>query len=308
MKIIFMGTPEFAAESLKGLIEAGHEISLVVTQPDREKGRGKKLQMSPVKELALEKGLEVFQPERIKTEEALGELFKYEADIYVVAAFGQILSREILEHPRYGCINVHASLLPLYRGAAPIQWSIIDGRKESGVTIMQMAEGLDTGDMIARTIVPIEAQDTGDSLHDKLAAAGARLLVLALKDIEEGRAVFEKQRDEDSCYAKKLTKELGRLDFNLDCLYLDRLIRGLNSWPGAYTGLDGKTLKIWKARPLAGEKRQAGEIFGTKEGRLCIGCKDGAIEVEELQLEGKKRMDTGSFLRGYQIEEGRILA
>lgn len=308
MKIIFMGTPELAAVSLKALIEAGHEISLVVTQPDREKGRGKKVQMSPVKEVALNHNIEVFQPLKIKEAEAVAKLKEYPADIFVVAAFGQILSKEILDMPKYGCINVHASLLPMYRGAAPIQWSIIDGQKESGVTIMQMAQGLDTGDMISKVAVEITPAETGDSLHDKLASAGAKLLIETLVSIENNTAERTPQDDEKSCYAKKLTKELGRLDFSKDYIELERLIRGLNSWPGAYTYIDGKTLKIWESIACENNSKLAcGTIFDVTAKSFKVKCSGGALEIKSLQLEGKKRMDTDAFLRGYEIKEGSIL-
>jgi len=308
MKIIFMGTPEFAAASLEALIKAGHDITLVVTQPDREKGRGKKVAMSPVKECALAHDIKVFQPERIKTEEAVLELKKYEADIFVVAAFGQILSREILEMPRYGCVNVHASLLPKYRGAAPIQWSIIEGEKETGVTIMQMDVGLDTGDMISSVSVPITETETGDTLHDKLMVAGAKLLVETLPKIEDKSAVRTPQNGEESSYAKMLNKNMGRLDFDTATLELDRLIRGLNSWPGAFTVLNGKTLKIWEAKPVvAKQTKKAGTVCRVGKDSFDIATRDGYLEILSVQLEGKKRMGSADFLRGYDLEEGTEL-
>lgn len=308
MKIVFMGTPEFAAGSLQALIDAGHDILLVVTQPDREKGRGKKVAYSAVKECALLNNLPVFQPERIKTEEAIEELKKYEADIYVVAAFGQILSKEILGLPRLGCINVHASLLPKYRGAAPIQWSIIDGEIETGVTIMRMDVGLDTGDMVSSVAIPIGAKETGDSLHDRLMEAGAKLLVDTLPSIEDGSAVYTPQDGSLSCYAKMLNKNMGRLDFSDTCHNLDRLIRGLNSWPGAFTTVEGKTLKVWDVEPVF---ERTGKLPGTvchvdKKG-FGIATGDGYLKVNSVQLEGKKRMDVADFLRGFAIEEGMVL-
>lgn len=308
MKIIFMGTPEFAAGSLKALIDAGHEILLVVTQPDREKGRGKKVSYSAVKECALENNLPVFQPDRIKTEEAVEELKRYDADLYVVAAFGQILSKEILSLPRLGCFNVHASLLPKYRGAAPIQWSIIDGELESGVTIMRMDVGLDTGDMVSSVVVPIGAKETGDSLHDRLMEAGAKLLVDTLPSVEDGSAVYTPQDGSLSCYAKMLNKNMGRLDFSEDCISLDRLVRGLNSWPGAFTSVEGKTLKIWEAEPIVEKVSKApGTICNLSKNGFDIAVKDGYLRIMSVQLEGKKRMGTAEFLRGFALENDMVL-
>lgn len=309
MKIVFMGTPDFAVASLDAIVEAGHEVLLVVTQPDREKGRGKKVQFSPVKECALAHGIPVFQPVRIKTEESVAELKKYPADLFVVAAFGQILSKEILDMPRLGCVNVHASLLPKYRGAAPIQWSIIDGEKETGVTLMKMDVGLDTGDMLAKTVVPITDSETGDSLHDKLAAAGAELLARNLPLIEDGSLAGEKQNDDESCYARMLTKDLGVIDFSKSTQELDRLIRGLNSWPSAFTKRCGLTLKIWEAAAVynTGEGLECGTVFDITKDSFCVKTGDGALKILSLQLEGKKRMDTGSFLRGNQMTDGEVL-
>ncbi|MBO6015042.1 MAG: methionyl-tRNA formyltransferase, partial [Lachnospiraceae bacterium] len=263
MKIVYMGTPDYAVAPLEALIEAGHEVVLVVTQPDKRKGRGKELQMTPVKESALRHGIEVFQPVRIREKAGVEKLRKYDADVFVVAAFGQILPKEILEMPKYGCINIHASLLPKYRGAAPIQWAILNGETQTGVTIMQMDEGIDTGDMLLKEIVPIDAKETGESLHDKLCEAGAGLIVKALPMIEDGTIVREKQQDELSCYAKMLTKELGRIDWSKSAVEIERLIRGLNAWPSAYTLCQGKTLKIWEAEVIrpgdVGYEKIAGE-------------------------------------------------
>ncbi|MGN1170714.1 MAG: methionyl-tRNA formyltransferase, partial [Lachnospiraceae bacterium] len=257
MKIVFMGTPEFAAAALEALIRAGHEITAVVTQPDKPKGRGRQMQFPPVKECAIQHGLRVLQPVKIKTPEAVAELKQIEADIFVVAAFGQILSSEILHMPRFGCVNIHASLLPKYRGAAPIQWAILNGETQTGVTIMQMDEGLDTGDMLTKVVVPIADHDTGDSLHDKLMEAGAKLIVDTLVLIEQGKVVPEKQTDEESCYASRLTKELGRIDWTKSAKELARLVRGLNSWPGSYATFRNKILKIWEAEVQEGGAQTA---------------------------------------------------
>lgn len=308
MRVIFMGTPDFAVGTLRAIYEAGHEVCLVVTQPDKPKGRGHAMQYTPVKEYALEKGIEVFQPVKIREQEAVEKLRSCQADIMVVAAFGQILPKEILDMCPYGCINVHASLLPKYRGAAPIQWVIIDGEKESGVTIMQMNEGLDTGDMISKVAVPIEEKETGGTYHDKLAEAGAKLCVLTMEDIAAGKITKTPQRDEDSCYAKMLKKELGNIDFTKDASSIERLIRGLNPWPSAYTTLHGKTLKVWAAdvedKDYQGEP---GTIVAKGKKSLVVKTGKGALAITELQLAGKKRMTTESFLLGYEVEIGEKL-
>ena len=233
MKIVFMGTPDFAVGALQAVIEAGHQVTAVVTQPDKPKGRGKEVQMTPVKVCAMAHNIPVFQPVKVKAPEAVEVLRSYQADIFVVAAFGQILSEEILEMPRYGCVNIHASLLPAYRGAGPIQWAIIDGRRKTGITIMQMDKGLDTGDILLQKEVMIDERETGDSLHDKLAAAGAELIVEALSKIEASQVTPRRQNDEESCYAKMLQKSMGKIDWNMTSEKLDCLIRGLISWPGA---------------------------------------------------------------------------
>ena len=309
MKIVFMGTPDFAVETLNEIVNAGHEVALVVTQPDKPKGRGNKMQFPPVKERALELGLSVEQPVKVKDDEFIKKLEEIKPDAIVVVAFGQILPERILNLPKYGCFNVHASLLPHLRGAAPIQWSVIDGEKESGVTIMFMEKGLDTGDMIAKTIVPLEEKETGGSLHDKLMIAGAKLLVETLPKIEQGDIVREKQDDSQSTYAKMLDKKLGKLDFTTQTAEeMERLIRGLNPWPSAYISLDGKTLKIWAADVIKEElPGEVGTIVKVVKDGFYIKTKEGCLNVKELQLEGKKRMDTESFLRGTSVTEGMIL-
>ncbi len=308
MRVIFMGTPDFAVGTLRAIYEAGHEVCLVVTQPDKPKGRGHAMQYTPVKEYAVEKGIEVFQPVKIREQEAVEKLRSCQADIMVVAAFGQILPKEILDMCPYGCINVHASLLPKYRGAAPIQWVIIDGEKESGVTIMQMNEGLDTGDMISKVAVPIEEKETGGTYHDKLAEAGAKLCVLTMEDIAAGKITKTPQRDEDSCYAKMLKKELGNIDFTKDASSIERLIRGLNPWPSAYTTLHGKTLKVWAADVEDKEYQgEPGTIVAKGKKSLVVKTGKGALAITELQLAGKKRMTTESFLLGYEVEIGEKL-
>lgn len=308
MKVLFMGTPEIAATVLKAIIDSKHEVVGVVTQEDKPKGRGKTLAMPPVKEVALEHGIEVFQPARIKEDTAISRLREFDADIFVVAAYGKILSKEILEMPKYGCINVHASLLPKYRGAAPIQWSIIDGEKLTGITIMQMDEGLDTGDMLFKSVVEIADDDTADTLYDKLSECGASLITEALDRIEASDIHPVKQDNTQATYAKILDKSLGKLNFAKNADEIERLVRGLNSWPGTFTYINGKTLKIWEVAltdmPSNGEPGTVHSVFG---GRAFVNTKDNALELVSVQLEGKKRMDVKSFLLGYKISEGEKL-
>lgn len=308
MKIIFMGTPDFAVGTLEALIGAGHEIVCVVTQPDKPKGRGKALQFPPVKECALKYGIPVFQPVGVKTPESVEELKKYGAELFVIAAFGQILSSEILHMPKYGCINIHASLLPKYRGAAPIQWAILNGETETGVTIMQMNEGLDTGDMLAKRVVLIEPSDTGDSLHDKLMAAGAELAVETIPRLVRGEIIPEKQNDADSCYARMLKKSLGNIDWSQDAVSLGRLVRGLNSWPGAYTAFHGKNLKIWEACAGAPENGAVpGTVVRVTKEAIEVQTGKGILILKSVQPEGKKRMQVKDFLLGYPVAAGEKL-
>ena len=302
MKIIYMGTPDFSVAPLEAIIRAGHEVTAVVTQPDKQKGRGKEVQMTPVKECALSHGIPVLQPVKIKEPEAVAELKKYPADIFVVAAFGQLLTEEILNMPKFGCINIHASLLPAYRGAAPIQRVIINGEEKTGVTIQQMAKGLDTGDMLLKKEISIDPKETGGSLHDKLSAAGAELIVEALSKIEKGEVVPEKQDDALSCYAKKLDKAMGLIDFDQNAVSIERLIRGLNPWPSAYTLYKGKTLKFWEADVVPLEKKEEpGTVVFVAKDFFDIATKEGALRVKSLQLEGKKKVAVKDFLLGYEI-------
>ena len=307
MKTVFMGTPDFAVPPLHALIEAGYEVAAVVTQPDKPKGRGKTLLPTPVKEEALMHEIPVYQPQRVrKNPEFLEILKKINPDIIIVAAFGQIIPKEILELPKYGCINIHASLLPKYRGAAPIQQAVIDGEKESGVTIMQMGEGLDTGDMISKIIIPLAPDETGGSLFGKLAQAGAELLIKTLPSIEQGTAERVKQPEESPTpYAAMITKQMGLMDFTKSAEVLERLVRGMNPWPSAYTFINGKSLKVWKCR-VSDEKTDAepGTIFLTDKEGIHTACGTGVLILTEIQLEGKKRMEAEAFLRGYHIENG----
>ncbi len=303
-----MGTPDFAVTILKAILSSKHEITAVITQPDKQKGRGKEIQFSAIKEYALAQGLPVLQPLKIKDDTVVEELRKLEADIFVVAAFGQLLSKEILDMPKYGCINVHASLLPKYRGAAPIQWAIINGEAESGVTIMQMDEGLDTGNMIMKSVVPIEKEETGRSLHDKLAEAGAKLCVDVLDRIENGEINAIEQNNEDATYVKMISKELGQIDFKKSAVEIERMVRGLTPWPSAYTSCKGKNMKIWKAG-VVHEKSEgdAGSIARVTKSSIVVNTGKELLEIKELQIEGKKKMDAGSFLLGYELHAGEKL-
>ena len=321
MRIVFMGTPDFSVPALKALVEAGHQVIAVVTQPDKPKGRGKEVQMTPVKIQAMEYGIPVYQPAKVREASFVEVLKGLEADVYVVIAFGQILPKAVLELPKYGCINIHASLLPKYRGAAPIQWCVIDGERETGITTMMMDVGLDTGDMLEKAVIPIEEKETGGSLHDKLSMAGGDLILSTLKKLEEGTLVRTPQTDEGTCYAKMLTKSLGDIDWNQDAVSIERLIRGLNPWPSAYTMWNGKTIKIWSADVTTSREAAAflsesgvpsetgitpGTVVCSDKHSLVVCTGDGLLSVRELQMEGKKRMDTPAFLRGYPIPEGDV--
>ena len=305
MKIVFMGTPDFAVPAMEALINAGHEIVLAVTQPDKEKGRGKAVSKSAVKVYSESKNIPVFQPVKIKTAEATDFLRHVEADVFVVAAFGQILSKEILDMPRYGCINIHASLLPKYRGAAPIQWSVINGDEYTGVTIMKMDVGLDTGDIMLSSKLKIDENETGGSLFDKLSLLGGSLIVSALDKLEKNEIVYTAQDDSVSCYAKMLTKETGLLNFNESAESIARLVRGCDPWPGTYSYLSGKTFKIFKCKEVdySGEDRP-GTVTDVDKESITIACKEGALRVSEVQIEGKKRMSVHDFLLGYHINKG----
>ena len=308
MKIVFMGTPDFAASALEALIQAGHEITLVVTQPDKPKGRSKELMPSPVKVCALKYNLPVFQPVRIKRPEAIEELKKYEADIFVVAAFGQILSQEILDMPELGSVNIHASLLPKYRGASPIQSVIIDGEEKTGVTIMQMDAGIDTGDMLYKKEVVIEDTDNFETLHDKLAAVGAEAIVEALPLLEAGKLTPEKQNEAESSHVTMITKEMGKLDFTREAVVLDRLIRGMNPWPSAFTFYKGKQLKVWEAHVEdAAVNAACGEVAEVTKSEIKVATGKGLLCITSLQLEGKKRMNTHDFLLGVKVAKGETL-
>ncbi|MBO4953159.1 MAG: methionyl-tRNA formyltransferase [Lachnospiraceae bacterium] len=318
MRIVYMGTPEFAAVALDAIVKE-HEVVAVITQPDKPQGRNRKLVPTPVKVKAQAYDIPVYQPVKIREEESVQMIRDYNPDVIVVAAYGQILPESILNIPKYGCINIHASLLPKYRGAAPIERAIIDGEVMTGVTTMYMEKGLDTGDMIEKVEVPITGEDTGASLHDKLAEAGAALILTTLAKLEAGTVTRTKQDDAQSCYAAMLTKELGRMDFTRPAVELERLIRGLNPWPCAYTTIDGKNVKLYKAEVinLDAQMRQTlqekseqilafapGEIVEVAKKYFVIACGEGALRVRNLQPEGKKAMDTSAYLNGNPLKPG----
>lgn len=307
MKVVFMGTPDFAVETLKAIYEAGHEIVLVVSQPDKPKGRSGKLQPTPVKEFAMEHDLPVYQPAKIRAEESVEYLKGYEADVFVVAAFGQILPKVILDMPRLGCVNVHGSLLPKYRGAAPIQWAVINGEKVSGNTTMLMGPGLDDGDMLLKSEIELAADETGGSLFDKLALDGGKLAVKTIEALDRGEITPIPQNEAEATHVGMIHKDLGNVDWTKSAEEIERLIRGLNPWPSAFTFVNGKQLKLWKAKvmDMSGEP---GTIIDVNKNGFTIACGSKALAVEELQLEGKKRMAAADFLRGYQLETGTRLA
>ena len=324
MKIVFMGTPDFAVPALKALAEsAKHEVSLVVTQPDRPRGRSGKPAPSDVKLCAEQYGIPVFQPEKVREEASVERLRRENADIFVVAAFGQLLPKTILEMPRFGCINIHGSLLPAYRGAAPVQWAVLDGQKEAGDTIMQMNEGLDTGDILMQENIPLSADETAGSLYDKLSSMGGPLLLKALDAIEEGNVTPVPQGDSGTHYAKMLRKEMGNVDWTKSAEEIGRLVRGLNPWPSAYTHWNGKMLKIWMAEPVTQEElsalgcdekngmdlkeAQPGTVMIVTKDTLMVQTGDGLLALTELQMEGKKRMPVQAFLMGCRLQTGEKL-
>lgn len=311
MRIVFMGTPDFAVGSLQALCESGkHEILAVVTQPDRPKGRGNKLLQTPVKEYALAQGLTVYQPQKVKTPEFVELLHDLQPELIVVAAFGQFLNKEILELPKYGCINVHASLLPKYRGAAPIQYAIIKGEKESGVTIMQMDIGMDTGAMLDKVVVPIAENTTMGELHDALREQGATLLLQVIDKIAAGTAVAEPQDDAQATYATLLDRSMEHIDWSKTAQEVHNLIRGFNPAPSTFTKLpNGKSLKIWGSK-MTGKSSAAaaGTVIETGKHSFFVACGEGVLEITEVQPESKKRMPAQVFLNGRGVQEGDLLA
>lgn len=308
MKIVFMGTPDFAVPTLQALFSEGCSIELVITQKDKPKGRGKKIQYTPVKEKALELGLEVYQPDSINSKESIDKIKEINPDFVIVVAYGQILKKDILEAPKYGCYNVHASLLPKYRGAAPINWTIINGEKETGVTIMEMEEGLDTGDMILWKSVPINLDDDAPSIHDKLSILGGELIVEALKTIKEGKIAKVPQDHSLSTYAHMLDKNMGRINWNDKGENIINLIKGLKPWPSAYTQYKDEIVKIHKASLIDKIKEgNVGEIIKVDNKGIYINVQDKTVILEEIQFPGKRKLLIEEYLKGNSIEQGIIL-
>lgn len=302
MKIIYMGTPDFAVPCLKTLISSQHEVIAVYTQPDKPKGRGYALAPPPVKVTAVESGIPVFQPTTLKTDEEFLKLSQLNPDIIIVAAYGKLLPKRIIDLPKYGCINLHGSLLPKYRGAAPIQWAVINGEKQTGITVMQMNEGLDTGDMLIKCPVEIGENETAAQLHDKLAKVSADIILDAIEKIENGELTPEKQDDSQSCYSPMLDKSICRIDWSLPAQTVHNKVRGLNSWPVSLAEINGKRVKIYLT-----EKSDAcgkpGEIIAISP--LTVACGENSVIIKELQLEGKKRMNSEDFLRGHKLAKGQ---
>lgn len=308
MKTVFMGTPDFAVDVLDAMVKAGHEVGYVITQPDKARDRGKKIQFTPVKEKAMEYGLEVLQPEKVRgNDELLAQLEEYAPDIIVVVAYGQILPKSVLDLPRLGCVNVHASLLPKLRGASPIQNAIVTGETVTGVTIMQMGEGLDTGDMLTKVEVEIGRMN-GQQLHDALAKAGAQLLVDTLPKLDAGEITAVPQDDSLSTYAGLIRKQDGKIDFSKSPVEIERLIRGFDPWPGAFCDYNGVVMKLWAACPTdkATDKENGTVLHAGDEG-MEIACGGQILRVTEIQVPGKKRVAVKDYLRGNAIEEGTVL-
>lgn len=306
MNIVFMGTPDFAVASLQALVKNKNNVVAVYSQPDKPKGRGHKLQYTPVKEVAVENNIKVLQPETLKTPEALEEFKALKPDLAIVVAYGKILPSDILEVPTYGCINVHASLLPKYRGAGPIQWSVLNGEEITGVTTMYMADGIDTGDMILKAETKIGENETASELHDRLAILGADLLIDTVKLIEQGNAPRTPQDDAIATHAPMLSKELCPIDFNKNSQLVHNQIRGLSTWPCAVTKLDGKRIKVYSSEVVKGYKGNPGELLDNK--KFIVACgEDTAIRFTSVQYEGSKRMNSEDFLRGKQVNTGIIL-
>ena len=306
MRIMFMGTPEFAAESLRAMVENGRNVVCVITQPDKPKGRGYEMAMPEVKKYALEKGIDVFQPETLKDKAIVSLLEKYNPDIIIVVAYGKILPEYILEFPRFGCINIHGSLLPKYRGAAPIQRAVIDGEEKSGVTSMYMEKGLDTGDMLLWEEVEITPDMTAGELHDILAVLGGKVLLKTLDAAEKGTLNPVKQDDSLSTYASQLTKAEGEIDWSKSNTEIINKIRGLNPWPMAYSFLNRKRFVI-DAASLINENGTAGSVLKASSEGLVVACGNGSVLIKNIKIEGKKKMSVEDYLRGHTIETGTIL-
>lgn len=308
MKIVFMGTPEFAVPCLQKIIDEGHEVLAVVTQPDKPKGRGKKLAMTPVKELALKYEIDVYQPVKAREESFVEKLKEINPELIVVVAFGQILPKSILDIPKFGCVNVHASLLPKYRGAAPLNWVIINGEEKTGVTTMYMDVGLDTGDMILKSEIPLDDEITAGELHDKMMVQGAEVLKDTIDLISKGEAPREKQNDEETCYSPIMDKSLGNIDWSKSATDIHNLIRGVNPWPSAYTTYDKQTMKIWKTKVLDKlSEKTPGTILSVDKNGIEVSTGDKVLQISEIQMSGKKRMIVSEYIKGNDISTGIVL-
>lgn len=311
MKVLFMGTPDFAVPCLSAIVEDGaNQVVGVVSQPDKPKGRGHKMQYTPVKERALQYNIPVFQPETLRNNSFESELRELNPDVIVVVAYGQLLPEYVLNYPKYGCVNVHGSLLPKYRGAAPIQRCVIDGEKKTGVTTMYMAKSLDTGDMILKSETEIGEYETAGELHDRLSVMGAELIVKTLAQISDGTAPREKQDDSQANYAKMMSKETGHIDWSKPADEIIHLILGTNPWPVAYTAYKSETMKIYMAKhgETAPQNVKPGEIIGVSKKNLAVACGDGnSVLIEEIQFKGGKRMNVASYLNGHSIDAGEVL-
>ena len=307
MKIVFMGTPEFAVHTLESLYKKGYDISLVITQKDKPRGRGKKLLPTPVKVKSQELGLEIYQPEKVNCEDSLNRLKELSPDFIVVAAYGQILKKELLDIPKYGCINVHASLLPKYRGAAPINWAVINGEKETGITIMEMNAGIDSGDILLQDKVAINEEDDSETIHDKLAHLGGKLIVEALDSIKENKISKIPQDDSQASYAPMIKKDLGKINWSDTGSNIKNLTRGLKPWPYAYTLYDGMNIKIHKVSLCEKFKDgKDGEVVKVSDDGIFVNCKDSCVIIEELQFPGKNKVRVKDFLRGNAFKLGYV--
>lgn len=303
MNVVYMGTPDFAVLPLEAIINAGHTVTGVFTQPDKPKGRGYVLTPPPVKECALKYNISVFQPKSMKDGEVLSILKELNPDIIVVVAFGKLLPKDILDLPKYGCVNVHASLLPKYRGAGPIQWCVLNGETETGVTTMKMAEGLDTGDMLLKAPTQIGENETAGELHDRLAQLGASLIVETITALENNEIIPQKQDDSLSNYAPMLTKDLCKIDWSKSAQEIHNQVRGLNPWPIALASVNGKRVKIYSTT-VSDKTGEAGKVVCEKP--LTVACGNGSVVINELQPEGKKRINSQDFVRGYRITKDTV--
>ncbi len=310
MRIVFMGTPDFAVPSLEMLVKEGYEVVAVITQPDKPKGRGNKMTAPPVKEFALKHQIKVLQPEKIKTPEFIDQIRAFKPDLLITAAYGKILTKELLEVPVYGCINVHGSLLPAYRGAAPINWAVIKGEKKTGITTMYTDVGVDTGDMLLKKELEIGSDMTVGELHDKMSVLGAEVLMETLTALINGTLQRIPQEDSQSSYAPMMNKELGHIDWNKSALEIHNLVRGTDPWPGAYTFLLGNRMRVWKTSLVPGKSDTEidnGKILKVDDEGILVKCPDGNLMIKEVQFDSSKRMSVGDYIRGHEINAGETL-